>query len=140
MPTSEILYSTNEGLSWSTYDFGETLHIASIQTVPSDTSRKFLLFGSRPRKNHETVTVYVDFSSLTTRKCEQKIEDPNHDDFELWSPSESREEQCLFGRQVRPAVDGSFVCLHLIHFRLFSRPCSTVESETEIATSERRPT
>ena len=28
------------------------------------------------------------------------IEDPNHDDFELWSPSESRDEPCLFGRQV----------------------------------------
>lgn len=27
--------------------------------------------------------------------------DPNNDDFELWSPSESREEQCLFGRQVQ---------------------------------------
>jgi hypothetical protein len=27
------------------------------------------------------------------------IQDPNHDDFELWSPSEGREESCLFGRQ-----------------------------------------
>jgi hypothetical protein len=28
------------------------------------------------------------------------IEDPGHDDFELWSPSEERSERCLFGRQV----------------------------------------
>lgn len=28
------------------------------------------------------------------------ITDPNKDDFELWSPSEEREERCLFGRQV----------------------------------------
>jgi len=28
------------------------------------------------------------------------IEDPGHDDFELWSPSEERAERCLFGRQV----------------------------------------
>lgn len=28
-----------------------------------------------------------------------KIEDPNHDDFELWSPAEGRDETCLFGRQ-----------------------------------------
>lgn len=27
-------------------------------------------------------------------------EDPGNDDFELWSPSEEREERCLFGRQV----------------------------------------
>lgn len=24
---------------------------------------------------------------------------PNNDDFDLWSPSEGREEMCLFGRQ-----------------------------------------
>lgn len=28
------------------------------------------------------------------------LEDPGHDDFELWSPSEERSERCLFGRQV----------------------------------------
>lgn len=28
------------------------------------------------------------------------LSNPNGDDFELWSPSEEREEQCLFGRQV----------------------------------------
>jgi len=27
------------------------------------------------------------------------LEDPGKDDFELWSPSEEREERCLFGRQ-----------------------------------------
>ena len=31
------------------------------------------------------------------------IEDPGHDDFELWSPSEERAERCLFGRQVNKA-------------------------------------
>lgn len=28
------------------------------------------------------------------------IKDPAHDDFELWSPAESRTEACLFGRKV----------------------------------------
>ena len=28
------------------------------------------------------------------------VDDPGHDDFELWSPSEERTERCLFGRQV----------------------------------------
>ena len=28
------------------------------------------------------------------------MDDPGHDDFELWSPSEERSERCLFGRQV----------------------------------------
>jgi hypothetical protein len=32
------------------------------------------------------------------------VEDPGHDDFELWSPSEERSERCLFGRQVQRAA------------------------------------
>lgn len=28
------------------------------------------------------------------------VKDPATDDFELWSPSEERNERCLFGRQV----------------------------------------
>jgi hypothetical protein len=28
------------------------------------------------------------------------VEDPGKDDFELWSPSEERQEVCLFGRKV----------------------------------------
>jgi hypothetical protein len=29
------------------------------------------------------------------------VQHSDQDDFELWSPSEEREELCLFGRQVR---------------------------------------
>lgn len=32
------------------------------------------------------------------------VDDPQHDDMELWSPSESRDTQCLFGRQVSRPV------------------------------------
>ncbi len=37
----------------------------------------------------------------TSHAGKLSIEDPNHDDFELWSPSEVRDDLCLFGRQVR---------------------------------------
>jgi len=33
------------------------------------------------------------------------LDDPSHDDFELWSPSEDREEQCLFGAQVSLLIE-----------------------------------
>jgi len=36
---------------------------------------------------------------LTGRQCNIDAENPGKDDFELWSPSEERPEQCLFGRQ-----------------------------------------
>ncbi|KAK4688992.1 hypothetical protein P7C73_g1101, partial [Tremellales sp. Uapishka_1] len=116
-PTDHVLYSTDEGLSWNEYSFGDTIRVKTIQTVPMDTSRRFILVGNRPNEIEKSVMVYLDFSAITQQKCEffrikkrtgaqsglivgeLKIEDPNHDDFELWSPSEGRDETCLFGRQ-----------------------------------------
>ncbi|KAL7415743.1 hypothetical protein BDY24DRAFT_337902 [Mrakia frigida] len=114
--TDHVLYTTDEGLNWKEYNFGERIFVRSIQTVPSDTSRKFLLFGTRPQKPEATVSIHLDFSALTSKKCEQKLSDPNHDDFELWSPSQSRDETCLFGRQVK------------YHRRIRDRDCYVGES------------
>lgn len=97
--TDHILYTTDEGLTWNEYVFGQTLRIKTIQTVPDDTSRRFLLIGNVPGKSDKSILVHLDFSAITNVKCQLSIEDPNHDDFQLWSPSEGREENCLFGRQ-----------------------------------------
>ncbi|KAF9245427.1 hypothetical protein BU15DRAFT_71179 [Melanogaster broomeanus] len=43
--------------------------------------------------------VHIDFMSLTHKESVLDIEDPGHDDFEIWSPSEERQEVCLFGCQ-----------------------------------------
>jgi hypothetical protein len=102
-PTDYVLYSTDEGLSWKEYKFnekGDKMRVRSIVTVPSDTSRKFILLGELP-KNRGSVAVQIDFTSLTSRQCEVNVEDPGHDDFELWSPSEVRSELCLFGRTTK---------------------------------------
>jgi hypothetical protein len=99
--TDHVLYTTDEGINWKEYNFGERIFVNSIRTVPADTSRKFLLFGTRPGKPDKTVSVHLDFSALTNKQCQQLITDPNHDDFELWSPSQARDETCLFGRQVK---------------------------------------
>jgi len=72
--------------------------VRSIVTVPTDTSRKFILMGYYPR-SQTSVVVHLDFSSLTSKQCVLNVEDPGKDDFELWSPSEERQELCLFGRQ-----------------------------------------
>ncbi|KAF9457576.1 Oligoxyloglucan reducing end-specific cellobiohydrolase [Collybia nuda] len=98
-PTDHVLFSTNEGLNWREYKFtNEKIRIRFIVTVPSDTSRRFILMGNHPR-TRASVAVHVDFSALTSKQCVLSVEDPGHDDFELWSPSEEREELCLFGRQ-----------------------------------------
>ena len=98
--TDHVTYSLNEGLSWQDYNFGQKIRVSSIVTVPADTSRKFIVFGIAPGSQGETVAVHLDFSSVTNVKCKLDMTNPDTDDFEMWSPSEEREEQCLFGEQV----------------------------------------
>lgn len=99
-PTDHVLFSTDEGLNWREYKFStQPVRVRSIATVPTDTSRKFILFGYYGRSS-SWLAIHIDMSSLTHKKCVLNLEDPGKDDFELWSPSEEREERCLFGRQV----------------------------------------
>lgn len=68
-PTDHVLYSTDEGISWSEYAFGQTIRVSSIQTVPMDTSRRFILLGTRPSEPEKSILVYLDFSAITQQKC-----------------------------------------------------------------------
>ncbi|KAF7289529.1 Sortilin [Mycena chlorophos] len=98
-PTDHVLFSTDEGLHWREYKFSEDkMRVRSIVTVPQDTSRRFILMGNMPRETTSTV-VQIDFTALTSKQCVIDTENPGQDDFELWSPSEERQEECLFGRQ-----------------------------------------
>ncbi|GAA6062486.1 hypothetical protein JCM10212_001859 [Sporobolomyces blumeae] len=97
--TDHVTYTLDEGLTWQDYDFGERIRVKSIVTVPMDTSRKFILFGTAPDKPESTVAIHLDFSTVTNVKCKLDLANPDRDDFELWTPSESRDEPCLFGMQ-----------------------------------------
>ena len=69
-PTDHVLFSTDEGLTWREYQFSqELIRVKNIVTIPSDTSRKFILLGSYSRLGG-TVAVHLDFSALTSRHCE----------------------------------------------------------------------
>lgn len=99
-PTDHVLFSTDEGLNWREYKFTTTekIRVRFIVTIPSDTSRRFILLGQYPRSSG-SVAVHLDFTQLTSKQCMLDTDKPGHDDFELWSPSEERTERCLFGRQ-----------------------------------------
>ncbi|KAJ7034780.1 hypothetical protein C8F04DRAFT_1038299 [Mycena alexandri] len=98
-PTNRVLFSTDEGLNWSEYQFAdEKMRVHTITTVYPDTSRRFNLHGYVPHSSGSTV-VHLDLTYLTAIQCVMSVENPGHDDFELWSPSEEHQEQCLFGRQ-----------------------------------------
>lgn len=96
-------YTTNEGKTWNTYDFAEKsqkIKVKDIITQPDGTSQKYIIFGIE-RGSGASVAYHVDFSAIHPTKCNIDLSNPDTDDFELWSPSDSRGEQCLFGREVR---------------------------------------
>ncbi|EME49785.1 hypothetical protein DOTSEDRAFT_68531 [Dothistroma septosporum NZE10] len=98
-PTDTIRYTLDEGSVWHEHRFGEEMIVEDITTVPSDTSRNFLLWG---KIGSSIATVNIDFSGLKERseKCqldEKKPDDANLD-YDLWSPEHPYEENgCLFG-------------------------------------------
>ncbi|KAL4748783.1 hypothetical protein BDW72DRAFT_179496 [Aspergillus terricola var. indicus] len=110
MSTKVLHYSTDEGATWQDYNFSdEEIKVIDISTVPSDTSKKFILWG---KKSDELVTVSVDFSGLYNRDCE--FDDKGgevSDDYQLWTPKHPfQEENCLFGhveqyRRKKPSAE-----------------------------------
>ncbi|KAK1073256.1 vacuolar protein sorting/targeting protein PEP1 [Friedmanniomyces endolithicus] len=96
-PTNKLMYSLNEGLDWTLHTFAETpLLIEDITTVPSDTSRKFLLWG---KLHGDLTTIALDFSGLAERStpCHLDEHDPPSadSDYYLWEPKHPL--SCLFG-------------------------------------------
>lgn len=98
-PTNVVYYSRDEGQTWKEYEFSETkLSVDDITTVPSDTSRNFLLWGRETTGTAQVATVNIDFTGLTDKRC--NIEQPGtaNSDYELWSPKHPLQEtDCLFG-------------------------------------------
>lgn len=103
-PTNVVYYSTDEGANWKEYKFSDKLiQVDDIGTIPSDMSRRFLLFAKAPvEMGDKSLVVQLDFSGLTDRQCVLDSENPDDDDFELWSPSHPMEsDNCLFGHEAQ---------------------------------------
>ncbi|KAF5094816.1 hypothetical protein DV451_004893 [Geotrichum candidum] len=100
--TNIVSYSLDEGETWNDYQFSDDLiKVEDIATVPSDTSRKFLLFArSQMNRGDRSYTIQIDFTDMFDRKCVLNEQDPENDDFELWTPSHPfQEENCFFGHE-----------------------------------------
>lgn len=68
-PTNKIYYTLDEGETWEEHVFDDDkIHIEDITTVPSDTSRKFILWG-KPERGAKITTISIDFSGLTDKIC-----------------------------------------------------------------------
>ncbi|KAJ7120090.1 Oligoxyloglucan reducing end-specific cellobiohydrolase [Mycena epipterygia] len=97
-PTDHVIFSTDEGLHWAEYRFSDDkVFVRSIVTIQPATSRRFILISDTPHSS-EPIIVHLDFTHLTSQQCIINVDNPGHDDFELWSPT-GEQERCLFGRQ-----------------------------------------
>ncbi|CCH43146.1 putative membrane protein [Wickerhamomyces ciferrii] len=102
--TNTIFYSLDEGNSWNEYKFTEDqVIIQDIVTVPSDTSKRFLLIANSPsNKGEETKTYALDFENVFARQCVLDLDNPDKDDFEYWSPKHPfSSSACLFGHEAQ---------------------------------------
>jgi photosystem II stability/assembly factor-like uncharacterized protein len=101
VPTDKLYYSVDEGDSWEEYRFSDVeMQIEDITTVPSDTSKNFLLWGREMKSDSgkKIATVNIDFSGLRSRQC--KLDEDGHanDDYRLWEPKHPfQTDNCLFG-------------------------------------------
>ena len=89
--TDMISYSLDEGKTWVDYKFSDAkMTIDDITSLPSDTSRNFLLWC---REEGKAVTVNLDFTGIRSRECQ--IRDS---DYYSWTPKHpSQDDNCLFG-------------------------------------------
>jgi photosystem II stability/assembly factor-like uncharacterized protein len=96
-PTNSVQYSLDEGRNWKEHNIGEEMVVSAITTVPSDTSRNFLLWG---KIGSSLATINLDFAGMKERSklCKLDEQNPKNDDYDLWSPSHPLSEtNCLFG-------------------------------------------
>ncbi|XP_068629296.1 sortilin-related receptor isoform X1 [Battus philenor] len=78
--TREILYSTNEGIEWNSYQFNaDDLRIYGLMTEPGENTTVFTMFGSA-NEQHQWIIITIDLQNAFPRNC-------SSDDYKYWSPS-----------------------------------------------------
>lgn len=78
--TRKILYSTNEGIEWNSYQFNaDDLRIYGLMTEPGENTTTFTMFGSA-NDQHQWIIITIDLRNTFTRNC-------TDDDYKYWSPS-----------------------------------------------------
>lgn len=100
-PTKSLFYSVDEGGNWEEFTFADTdVQIDDISTVPSDTSKNFLLWGRglQDKSHNKLLTINIDFSGLRSRACKLDENQDESEDYTIWEPKHpSQEGNCLFG-------------------------------------------
>ncbi|XP_011882721.1 PREDICTED: sortilin-related receptor-like [Vollenhovia emeryi] len=92
--TRDILYSTDEGETWATYEFNEKmLRVYGLMTEPGENTTVFTMFGSDSGQ-HQWLIIKVDLRNVFERDCTE-------DDYKFWSPMSVDQPvmACMLGRK-----------------------------------------
>ncbi|KAF7592380.1 vacuolar protein sorting/targeting protein PEP1 [Aspergillus hancockii] len=97
-PTRVFYYSLDEGDTWEEFQFSdEEWRINDISTLPSDTSKNFLLW-TKASNSDKTTTINIDFSGIRSRPCLLDESQDKSEDYYIWEPKHPfQEKNCLFG-------------------------------------------
>lgn len=80
-PSNIVMYSCNEGGSWSSYQFfNQTLTVYGVITEPGETTTVVNLFGVQPPGINGWEVVLLNFSMIFDRVCSVP------GDYYYWSP------------------------------------------------------
>jgi len=95
--SNELLYSTDEGISWSNLKFyHEPVTIFGILTEPGENTTIFTLFGTPTVRGGVSWIIFtIDLRSVFDHDC-------TADDYKRWSPSDNtmgKSRNCLLGRK-----------------------------------------
>jgi hypothetical protein len=94
---------------WNTCNFSDpssgSIEVEGITSEPNGLQPEFILYGYRRVPQEVGVLIHIDFTGLHERQCQgwDRPRDENgnnpNSDYELWSPSDIRGDQCLLGHR-----------------------------------------
>ncbi|XP_062872320.1 sortilin-related receptor [Trichomycterus rosablanca] len=92
--TRTLKYSTNEGETWSEFQFSkEDVYVYQLLTEPGEKSTVFTIFGSYADQKHSWLILQVNVSDVLGVPCTEG-------DYKPWSPSDERGNACVLGHQL----------------------------------------
>lgn len=102
--TKTILYSWDEGISWTEYQVSnKPLNIDAIEVEPTSRSMHFVISGRRAKSSTDKgVVITLDFRDLHQPAC-QGVSSPDTEssDYETWTPYDGRHgDKCFLGKKV----------------------------------------
>lgn len=144
-PSNVVHYSWDEGMTFEEIQISdEKIYIKNIIIEPTSTSQHFIVYGDTQTRKGEKkgVVIGLDFTGLHEPQCRNPDSpDTEYSDYEKWTPSDAKGNECLLGRKVtyiRRKRDAK--CFNGLQFekRTWVQNCECTEDDYECDVGYRR--